>query len=165
MKTQRVKVRPLAPAEQKALELAKAAIKPMCDLFRMVPREDWSPATLGTDGEMRRRFFEAEEALNRLLGTLPFEEALTAKATAKALEPAPARKPLFAENERMKLGERGYSKDDIERIRVLASRFVEGRVLKGEVNPENDAELKAAVKKAGLEALQAYNAALEFVSG
>lgn len=164
MKTTRVKVRPLAPAEQKTMELARAAIKPMCDLFRMVPQEDWSPASLGTDGEMRRRFFEAEEALNRLFGTLPFEEALNAKATAKAIE-APARKPLFAENERMKLGERGYSKDDIERIRVLASRFVEGRVLKGEVDPENDVELKAAVKKAGLEALQAYNAALEFVSG
>jgi hypothetical protein len=164
MKTGRVKVRPLAPAEAKALELAKAAVKPMCDLFRMVPQEDWSPATLGTDGEMRKRFFEAEEALNRLFGTLPFEEALTAKSTAKALD-VQGRKPLFAENERMRLGERGYSKEDIERIRVLASRFVEGRVLKGEVNPENDAELKAAVKKAGQEALQAYNAALEFVSG
>ena len=155
MKTNgRVKVRPLAPAEAKAVELARKAISPMCDLFRMVPQEDWSPASLGTDGEMRKRFFEAEEALKRLEATLP----------PKAGAPE-ARKSLFAPEERMKLGERGYTKDDIDRIRVLASRFVEGRVLKGEVNPENDAELKAAVKKAGLEALQAYNAALEFVSG
>jgi hypothetical protein len=136
------------------MELARNAIKPMCDLFRMVPQEDWSPAALGTDGEMRKRFFEAEEALFR---TLPSEKA-------KASE-VPARKPLFAKNERLKLGERGYSKEDIEKIRTITSRIVEGRILKNEVDPENDEELKAAVKQAGHDALQAYNAALEFVSG
>jgi hypothetical protein len=154
MKTELVKVRPLAPAEQKVLELVWAAIKPMCDLFRMVQQEDWSPASLGTDGAMRARFFEAEEALKRLEGTLP-----------QKAEEAPVRKSLFAPEERMKLGERGYSKEDVEKIRNITARLVEGQVLKGTLNPEDDEALKKAVKQAGREALQAYNAALEFVSG
>jgi hypothetical protein len=155
MATKKQKTLQAIPA--RALRLAREAIGPMCDLFRMVPQEDWSPATLGADGELRKRFFEAEAYLKLM------EERWTSPESNPVRDPV--RKPLFAENERMRLGERGYTKEDIERIRVLASRFVEGRVLKGEVNPENDAELKAAVKKAGLEALQAYNAALEFVSG
>lgn len=187
MKTDRVKVRPLAPAEAKAMELARNAIKPMCDLFRMVPQEDWSPATLGADGEMRRRFFEAEEALKRLEATLPKtlvhkpgcpeifaqygDKDCHCKAKTRAAgepigrDPDPPRKSLFAENERMHLGSRGYSESDIRQIRSIAARLVEGRVLKGEVDPEKDDELKAAVKQAGRDALQAFNAAVEYVSG
>jgi hypothetical protein len=177
MAASRVKIRPLSPAEQKVLELARAAIKPMCDLFRMVPQEDWSPATLSTDGAMRKRFLDAEAALDRLYGTLPFEKELRSTFDSRGLSDRvapsvsdlrarePERKPLFEPEERMHLGERGYSKDDIERIRTLTVRFVEGRVLKGEVNPENDEELKAAVKQAGRDAMQAFNAALEYLSG
>lgn len=155
MKTERVKVkvRPLAPAEARVLELARNAIKPMCDLFRMVPQEDWSPATLGIDGEMRKRFFKAEVALETLDASIPKTSTELPK------------KSLFPENERMHLGERGYSKEDIEKIRAITSRLVEGRVLKGEVDPANDGELKAAIKQAGHDALQAYNAALEYLAG
>jgi hypothetical protein len=176
----RIKVRPLTPNERTALEQAQAVVKPMCDLFRMVSQQDWSPATLGADGELRKRFFELEERLKTLPCLIPMpdikigrngvetKESRQARETVSAVRrgdvPPPVRKPLFAEHEKMRLGD-GYSDHDKERIRTLASRFVEGRVLKGEVNPENDVELKAAVKKAGLEALQAYNAALEFLSG
>jgi len=37
--------------------------------------------------------------------------------------------------------------------------------MKGEVNPDNPEELKKAIMEAGHLARQAYNAALEYVSG
>lgn len=82
-----------------------------------------------------------------------------------AAEPVPARKSLFAEHERMHLGQRGYSPDDVARVRRLAIALVESRVAKGEVDADVDSELKEAVKQAGQEALSAYNAALEYMSG
>lgn len=94
------------------------------------------------------------------------EEAMKlARDVVTSPEPTAPTKNLFAVNERMHLGERGYSPTQVASIRAIAIQLVESRVKKGEVNPDNDAELKKAVTTAGREALSAYNAALEFVSG
>lgn len=181
MGSERIKVRPLTPNERTALEKAQALVKPMCDLFRMVSSVDWSPATLGEDGEMRRRYFELEELLKTLPCLTPMpelvigrngvetKESRAARDTVSAVRrgdilPPPVRKPLFAEHEKMKLGD-GYSEHDKDRIKSITAQLVEGRVLKGELNPEDDAALKKAVMEAGHTARQVYNAALEYVAG
>lgn len=148
-----IKVRPLTPNEQTALEKTQAVVKPMCDLLRMVPGRDLGACLTLTadDGEMRSRFFELE----KLLAALP---------TLGGTAPTSERKPLFAEHEKMKLGS-GYSADDRQRIINLTSNIVESRVLKGEVNPDDPESLKAAVKDAAHLAKSAYNATMEFLAG
>lgn len=161
MKKSVIKFRPLAPAEQRLLEEARDVIKPMCDLLRMV--DGWPVATLQgetdehEDGEMRRRFFELEKTLANL-------PSLKEAAKAEKEDPDPKfRQPLFTEAEKMKL--HGYTENDKNQIRAITARLVEGRVLKGEVNPDDPESLKAAIKEAAHVAKSAYNAALEFVSG
>lgn len=192
MATSRVKIRPLSPAERNALTRAYEAVGPMCDLLRMVPPEDWVPelpATLAGNGELRRRFFEAEKAIQALTPGRPAGSPQMSPPTMSALdiaraederrgaagrsvsservapEPEPAPKSLFKPEERMHLRDRGYSDDDIARIRVITVKLVEGQVLNGTLNPENDVELKKAIKQAGRDAMQAFNAALEYLSG
>lgn len=59
----------------------------------------------------------------------------------------------------------GWSEDDMKHIRAIACRLVEGQVLAGKLNPEDEEALKAATILAGREAKQVYAAALEYVSG
>jgi hypothetical protein len=59
----------------------------------------------------------------------------------------------------------GFTKEDMAKIRAIAVRLVEGLVIKGDLNPEDPVALKKAVLKAGQEAKQVYNAALEYISG
>lgn len=80
-------------------------------------------------------------------------------------ESSSERKPLFAPEERLRLRDRGYSEEDVAKIVRLTRALVESQVLKGEVDPDNPADLKDAVKIAGRQALSAYNAALEYLSG
>lgn len=152
-----IKFRPLAPVELNALEKARDCIKPMCDLFRMVHGADWSPASLGEDGEMRRRFFELEQILKEL----PALKDASEKTEEKKPE---GRKPLFEPHEKLNLRD-GYTDHDRERIKTLTIQMVESRVMKGEVDAEDPVALKKAVMEAGKMMRSAYNAALEYVSG
>lgn len=54
---------------------------------------------------------------------------------------------------------------DRERILSIATAMVADRVVKGEVNPDDEAALRKATKAAVADARLAYFAALEFVSG
>lgn len=183
MKSTTIKVRCLAPPEQEALEKSLVVVKPMCDLFRMVPQEDWSPATLGADGEMRERFFALEKLLQKLPSLVPIpaivigrngvetKESRTARDAASLARkpwagngPPPIRVPLFEEHEKMKLGD-GYSEHDKERIRAITAQLVEGKVIKGELNPKDTEALKKAVKECAQIAKSTYNAALEYLCG
>jgi hypothetical protein len=55
-------------------------------------------------------------------------------------------------------------KQDKERIVAIVVKMVAGMISKGEVDPSDDAALKAAAKKCAPIARSAYYAALEFVS-
>jgi hypothetical protein len=72
--------------------------------------------------------------------------------------------PLWAEHEKMKLGD-GYSEHDKQRIRTITAQLVEGMVLKGKLDPEDRDALKKAVEQCARDARQVYNAALEYVCG
>lgn len=58
-----------------------------------------------------------------------------------------------------------WSEDDLRKIRAIACRIVEGRVVKGEVDMDDPEALKRAVIEAGRDAKSAYAAALEYLSG
>lgn len=51
-----------------------------------------------------------------------------------------------------------------KRIREIATEIVTNRVAKGEVDPEDDAALRAAVIQAGRDAAAVYDAAMEYLS-
>jgi hypothetical protein len=81
-------------------------------------------------------------------------------------DPNPAfRKPLFAPEERLHLGKRGFSEEDVRKIRRIAERLVAGQIVEKKFDPDDPVAFKAAVKQAGLDAVQAYTAALEYISG
>lgn len=86
----------------------------------------------------------------------PEETSAPAKVSVKT-------KPMFEPHERLYLG--GYSPAEKNRIREITIALVTSRVEKGEVNPDNPVELKAAIIEAGHTARSAYNAALEYLSG
>ncbi len=52
-----------------------------------------------------------------------------------------------------------------ERVRSITMQIVTYRVAKGEVDPEDEEALRAAVREAAQLALEAYRAAEEFVLG
>lgn len=52
----------------------------------------------------------------------------------------------------------------LKRVREIATEIVTNRVAKGEVDPEDDAALRAAVIQAGRDAAAVYDAAMEYLS-
>ncbi|SUE95766.1 Uncharacterised protein [Ectopseudomonas mendocina] len=52
----------------------------------------------------------------------------------------------------------------LKRVREIATEIVTNRVAKGEVDPMDDAALRAAVIQAGRDAAAVYDAALEYLS-
>jgi hypothetical protein len=62
---------------------------------------------------------------------------------------------------------RGLTEDEWYRRRILAisTEMLASRVLRGEVDADNDDELRAAAKQCVDDARAAVNAALEFISG
>lgn len=62
---------------------------------------------------------------------------------------------------------RGLTADDWfkERVRAISIEMLASRVLRGEVDPDNDEQLRAAARECARDAVQAVNAALEFISG
>jgi hypothetical protein len=151
-----IKIRPLAPAEQRALEKAADVVKDLIYLYKVNRGDGSSPTVRETEKGLNDKVFE----LSVMLASLPSLKG------AAPTEPQryPERKPLFAEHEKMRLGP-SYTDHDRERILALTRSFVEGRVASGELNPENEYALKKAVKQAAFEAQQVYNAALEYMSG
>lgn len=57
------------------------------------------------------------------------------------------------------------SAEERERVLAIATRIVAGQVAKGEVDPNNEAALKAATQEAVKTTVEAYRAAVEFVFG
>lgn len=157
-----IKIRPLAPAEQRALERTADIVKDLVYLYRVNRGDGSSPTVRETERGLIDKVFE----LNALLQKLPSLKDVAPTEPQPSLEPQqpPERKSLFAEHEKMRLGP-SYTNHDRERILALTRSFVEGRVARGELNPENEYALKKAVKQAAFEAQQVYNAALEYVCG
>lgn len=58
-------------------------------------------------------------------------------------------------------------RDEAERKRVveIATSIVASRVARGEIDPEDDTELRGAMKEAVDDAVVAYRAAVEYLSG
>lgn len=59
---------------------------------------------------------------------------------------------------------RKRAEERTKRVREIAVEIVTNRVAKGELDPEDNAALRAAVIQAGRDAAAVYDAALEYLS-